>query len=147
MTVTIRAFRPDDQEAARILILAGLGEHFGFIDESMNPDLDDIQRSYKANGAVFVVAEARGGIVGTGALIEKAPETGRLVRMSVSPHHRGKGIGRALVGRLLSEAPREGIYQLSARPTMTGTMRSLSTAPAVFAKPGSGTATGTFQRQ
>jgi len=108
MTVTIRAFRPDDQEAARILILAGLGEHFGFIDESMNPDLDDIQRSYKANGAVFVVAEARGGIVGTGALIEKAPETGRLVRMSVSPHHRGKGIGRALVGRLLSEARARG---------------------------------------
>ena len=35
----IRAFEPRDQAAARQLILAGLGEHFGWIDETCNPDL------------------------------------------------------------------------------------------------------------
>ena len=76
--------------AVRSLILAGLGEHFGFVDESMNPDLDDIQTVYVDVGACFVIAEIAGDLAGTGALIEEEPGIGRLVRMSVSPVYRGK---------------------------------------------------------
>ncbi len=34
--LTIRPFAPGDQEAARRLILEGLVEHFGFVDEALN---------------------------------------------------------------------------------------------------------------
>jgi len=37
----IRPFRPADQAEVRALIQRGLGEHFGFIDEFANPDIDD----------------------------------------------------------------------------------------------------------
>jgi GNAT superfamily N-acetyltransferase len=110
MTATIRAFDPADQEAARTLILEGLGGHFGFIDETMNPDLDDIQATYVDTGACFVVAEIEGELAGTGALIEEGTRVGRLVRMSVAPAHRGKGLGRALVGHLLEEARSRGYH-------------------------------------
>lgn len=33
-----RSFEPCDQDAARHLILAGLGEHVGWIDETRNPE-------------------------------------------------------------------------------------------------------------
>jgi GNAT superfamily N-acetyltransferase len=112
MTPTLRSFVPADQEAARSLILEGLGGHFGFIDESMNPDLDDIQTTYLDAGACFVVAEVGGDLAGTGALIEEEPGVGRLVRMSVSTAHRGKGLGRALVSYLLDEARSRGYQQV-----------------------------------
>lgn len=100
----IRPFVPADQEAARWLILQGLGEHFGFIDESYNPDLNDIAASYLAAGHVFLVAELDGVLVGTGALITEAEGIGRMVRVSVRREQRGKGLGRALVERLVMEA-------------------------------------------
>lgn len=55
MSVTIRQFQPIDQEEARRIVLEGLGEHFGVIDESLNPDLDDIQESFIVAGDEFYV--------------------------------------------------------------------------------------------
>lgn len=107
-TVAIRDFRPDDQAIVRDLVLAGLGDHFGQIDETMNPDLDDIDGTYVATGGKVVVAEFAGAIVGAGTLIEEHPGVGRLVRMSVAKGQRGRGIGRGLVGHLLDEARRRG---------------------------------------
>ena len=106
--ITIRPFAPADQTATRRLVLNGLGDHFGHIDETMNPDLDDIETHYLRPGHRFVLAERDGTIVGTGALIEESPGTGRLVRMSVDRHHRGRGIGRALVDHLVAEARARG---------------------------------------
>ena len=111
-TVTIRPFAPADQEPVRRLILSGLGEHFGFVDEARNPDLDDIATSYLAAGHAFVVAELAGELIGTGALIEEAPGVGRLVRMSVSPAHRRRGVGRALVAHLIDLARCRGYRRL-----------------------------------
>jgi GNAT superfamily N-acetyltransferase/uncharacterized damage-inducible protein DinB len=107
-TLTIRDFTPRDQIVTRRLVLAGLGDHFGTIDETMNPDLDDIATHYLAPGHRFVLAERDGALVGAGALIEEAPDTGRLVRMSVDRAHRSQGIGRALVNHLLAEARTRG---------------------------------------
>src|SRR5262249_6135936 len=54
----MRPFAPEDQQAAQALILAGLGEHFGWIDERRNPDLVDIAASYAPPDSTFLVAEA-----------------------------------------------------------------------------------------
>ncbi len=108
MSVNIRPFTPRDQAAARQLVLNGLGEHFGWIDETRNPDLDDIDAHYIQRGSAFVVAEIGGAIVGAGGLIAVDAHTARIVRMSVSRAQRRNGIGRALVTRLLDAARQRG---------------------------------------
>jgi GNAT superfamily N-acetyltransferase len=108
----IRLFEPRDQAAARQLILTGLGEHFGWIDETCNPDLDDITANYVEPGHVFLVAEIGSELVGTGGLITEREGVGRIVRMSVSRVHRRGGIGRALVAHLLDAARQQGFAQV-----------------------------------
>lgn len=112
----IRPFRAADQQRARRLILAGLGEHFGFIDETCNPDLDDIWASYVVPGHLFVVAQCGADLVGTGALCVEASaadqQTGRIVRMSVSQRYRQQGIGRAIVMHLVQAAQQRGWTRL-----------------------------------
>jgi GNAT superfamily N-acetyltransferase len=100
----IRPFEPRDQPAARRLVNDGLGEHFGYVDESYNPDLDDIAARYRGRDDLFVVAELDGALVGTGALIREDEHTGRVVRMSVAPAQRRQGIARALVTHLIAAA-------------------------------------------
>ena len=107
-SLMIRPFTVADQTSTRALILAGLADHFGVLDETMNPDLNDIAGIYLLPGSTFVVADLDTEIVGCGALITEAPGTGRLVRMSVSRNHRGHGIGRALVNHLLAAARGRG---------------------------------------
>lgn len=110
----IRPFMLQDQPIARQLILDGLGGHFGFIDETMNPDLDDIWQQYIANGDLFVVVESDGVLVGTGALVKEGGDgiNGRLVRMSVHASHQRQGIGRRLVRHLCQKARECGYTQL-----------------------------------
>lgn len=110
--VTLRPFTPEDQEAARALILAGLKEHFGFIDPRYNPDLEDITESYVARGDTFLLAVRGEDILGTGALIRETAATGRIVRMSVAPEARRQGIGRLLVDRLLHAAGQRGFRRV-----------------------------------
>ncbi len=106
LALEIRPFEACDQSAARRLIIEGLGGHFGFIDETRNPDLNDIAVYYQ--GETFVVAYIGPELVGTGALITEDEKTGRLVRMSVCPQYRRRGIGRTLVGHLLLVARQRG---------------------------------------
>ena len=98
---TIRSFNKTDQQAARRLILRGLGEYFGYINTSLNPDVDDIWATYVEGGHQFVIAEIAGEIAGTGGLIFHPDRTGQLVRMSVDAKFRRNGIGRSLVQHLL----------------------------------------------
>ncbi|HEX8035978.1 MAG TPA: GNAT family N-acetyltransferase [Ktedonobacterales bacterium] len=111
-SLSIRPFVRDDQAMVRRLILGGLGEHFGFIDEARNPDLDDISLHYLAVGDYFIVAERGDEIVGTGALVARDGNTGQIVRVSVSPTYRREGIGAALVSQLLGEARARGFSQV-----------------------------------
>ena len=115
--ITIRPFRSDDQSTVRRLILAGLGDHFGHIDETKNPDLDDITASYVDQGACVIVAESEGAIVGAGTLKIEAPGIGRLVRMTVARDQRGRGLGRKLVAHLLDEARRRGYRRVVVETT------------------------------
>ncbi|MEI2610956.1 MAG: GNAT family N-acetyltransferase [Candidatus Promineifilaceae bacterium] len=111
-SLTIRSFTPEDQIPARRLILAGLGQHFGWIDENRNPDLNNIQQQYLDQGNLFIVAEKDGIIVGTGALIHEAPGVSRMVRISVSQLHQRQGIGRQLVKYLMQQAWAQGDERL-----------------------------------
>jgi ribosomal protein S18 acetylase RimI-like enzyme len=105
---TIRPFDPKDQQAARQLILAGLGDRFGRVDAARNPDLDDIMAHYVNAGHVFVVAEEAHELVGTGAM-EVSEGVGHLMRMSVAAGHRRKGICTAMVMHLVDQAKRKGL--------------------------------------
>lgn len=97
--IRIRPFVPADQADARAVILTGLGERFGFIDETLNPDLDDIAVSYRSGA--FLVAECEGRIVGTGALTHETDGVWRLHRMSTAKRHRRHRIGARLLARLV----------------------------------------------
>lgn len=110
--IDIRPFVSADQPAVRALVLAGLGDHFGVIDEGRNPDLDDIAASYLDRGDLFLVAEIDGALAGTGALIAEGPGVGRLVRMSVAADCRRRGVGRALVAALVGAAKARGQTRL-----------------------------------
>lgn len=111
-TVVVRAFQPEDQTETRSLILAGLAEHWGAIDESLNEDIDDIASSF--HGHVFLVAHSTdGAIVGSGGLlVREAGNRGELVRMSVRSDCRRLGIGTLLTIALRDEARSRGLSHL-----------------------------------
>ncbi len=104
----IRSFEVDDQQQARWLILQGLGEHFGYIDETLNPDLDDILHNYIIPGHVFVVACMGDEIVGTGALILHGEGLSEMVRISTRKDYRRRGIGQAIIAYLVNVARQRG---------------------------------------
>ena len=106
--IEIRSFRRQDQQRVRDLIQQGLGEHFGWIDETANPDLDDIAATY--GDEVFLVAWRGDELVGTGALVREAEGVGRIVRMSVAGEYQRRGIGTRILDRLI-EAARDRDYR------------------------------------
>jgi GNAT superfamily N-acetyltransferase len=110
--LVIRPFEPTDHDAAKDLILQGLGEHFGFIDFTKNPDLNDIQGTYVESGHVFLVAIVDGRLVGTGALTQDTETRGRLVRISVDRQGRRSGLGSRIVKDLLQVARSRGYHEV-----------------------------------
>ena len=128
--VRIRPFAPAISARARALILAGLCEHWGWLDPSLNPDLNDIAASYLTPGHVFFVAESGQALAGTGALVING-DSGQIVRVAVHPQWRRCGIGQALVIALLDAARARGLdCACGWRPTTTGVMPSASTGTA-----------------
>lgn len=115
--LVIRPFRPCDQVAARHLILDGLRERWGELDETKNSDLDDIADCY-ANG-FFLVACLRDEVIGTGALIPEAAGVGRIVRMSVAQSRRREGVGRQILEALLERARAAGYRRVVLETTAT----------------------------
>lgn len=100
--LVIRPFQPADQPAAKALILDGLAGHWGFLDPTLNPDLNHIAVSYAAG--VFLTAWLGDRMVGTGAFLPEGYGIYRIVRMSVRAEFRRLGIGSMvlhdLVGRI-----------------------------------------------
>lgn len=113
----IRPFAPTDQPTTKALILAGLAEHWGVLDLTLNPDLNDIASSY-ADG-VFLTAWLGDELVATGALMPESPGVMRIVRMSVAHTHQRCGIGRALLERLHAQIRDAGCHQIVVETTST----------------------------
>lgn len=115
--LTIQPFAPADQPAAKALILQGLEEHWGTLDLSLNPDLNDIAASY-ADGA-FLCAWLTGELVGTGAIVPEDEGVMRVVRMSVQRERRRMGIASRILHVLLEEARRRGYHTIVIETTET----------------------------
>jgi GNAT superfamily N-acetyltransferase len=109
--LSVRRFEPGDQDAARSLILQGLGEHFGFIDETLNRDLDDIATTY--GSSTFLVAERDGAIVGTGVLTVGEAGVARVSRMSTASGERRSGVGTTVLSALIDEARKASCSRLA----------------------------------
>ena len=115
--IKIRPFHPGNQAAAKALILDGLVEHWGFLDESKNPDLEDIAASY--SGGTFLVAWMDGEIVGTGAFMPRSKTEVEVIRMSVSKESRRGGIGDRILQELCNQAARDGYQKVILETTKT----------------------------
>ena len=73
-------------------------------EESLRAQLDD-----------FTVAEGPGGeIIGCGALTLLGPGLGEVRSLAVSEAHAGRGLGHAIVERLLQEAAERGLSEVLA---------------------------------
>lgn len=108
--IRIVEFAASDQGPVRELILAGLAEHWGHVDPSLNADLDNIAATYA--GAIVLVARLDHRIVGTGTLVPRSEEVGEIVRMSVATDIRKRGIGKLLLGELCRRAPALGLRRI-----------------------------------
>ena len=116
-SIEIALFRPQEQEAVSQLILAGLEEHWGYLDRSKNPDLRNIAETY-ADGT-FLVAWKDGQVVGTGAFLPRTEEVVEIVRMSVHQDFRRQGIGRQILQELCNRAYRAGYRKAILETTET----------------------------
>jgi putative acetyltransferase len=116
-TLSLRPFRPEDQDAVKALILAGLKEHWGTLDPSLNPDLDDIATTYA--DATFLLACQGSRIVGTGGLKPRDTDAGEIVRMSVAAGCRRRGIGRRILDALIAAARDQDFARIILETTQT----------------------------
>ncbi|MBN1304839.1 MAG: GNAT family N-acetyltransferase [Anaerolineales bacterium] len=115
----IRPFQPEDQAAVKNLILNGLVEHWGSLDMTKNPDLNDIANTY-AN-AIFLVACCRGVIIATGACVPCMEKQAEIKRMSVHKDWRRNGLGTRILQELLTRARKAGFERIILETTETWT--------------------------
>jgi putative acetyltransferase len=116
-TIELKPFQNQDQPLVKNLILDGLVDHWGVLDESKNPDLDEIATSY-ANG-IFLVAWLDDEIIGTGAFKPHSATQVEIVRMSVKKDLRRQGIGRQILDELLRRAAQAGYEEVILETTET----------------------------
>lgn len=95
-----------------------LQQYYADIDERFEGGVDldailtsDVDEVSPPNG-LFLVARLDGRAVGCGCLKRTAPGTVDIKRMWLSPDVRGRGLGRAVLERLVSEARRLGFRQV-----------------------------------
>lgn len=106
----IRKFEPKDQVPAKNLIIACLVEYFGFIDETLNPDLADIALSF--GDGYFFVGEIDGEVVATGGYQPFDTETVKIERVSVDSKFRRHGFASQLFTALMTEAKKGGYQRI-----------------------------------
>lgn len=100
------------QEEAKEIILNGLAERFGFLDDTLNPDLNDIQHYYIDKGDIFIVGLYHSTAVCTGALTKEDHATGRIERMSVLKAYRQQGLASIMLLELEKRAKELGYVKL-----------------------------------
>jgi putative acetyltransferase len=115
--ISIRTFQPGDQAACKALVLAGLEEHWGALDPTLNPDLDDIAAAF--GSGCFLTAWNGAELAGTGGFVPIAPDCVQISRMSVLRDLRGQGLGRRILAALLSAARERGMRRAILETTET----------------------------
>jgi GNAT superfamily N-acetyltransferase len=107
--IQIERFDPVMQDAFRALVLDGMAERWGVVDESLNTDLDDIGTHYGSDCVLVAVDSVT--VVGTGILLIRKAQ-GEIVRMSVHRDYRRRGIARQLVAELVHLASGHGVKRI-----------------------------------
>jgi len=111
---TIRLARPEDDAA----VARELAQYLSFIGDAFEPegldhDIAHWQEEYGGGqGALLLVQDPAGEVVGTAAVRFLAPGVGELKRMWLRPTCQGRGLGRRLMDASLEEARRLGCRSL-----------------------------------
>lgn len=109
----IRRFRKADARAVRRLVEAVLREHGLWRSHiPFMSDLEDVARAYRRPGD-FLVVEAGRRIVGSGGVLPCGRGRGSLQRMYLLKAWRGRGLGRAVLERLLASSRERGLKELT----------------------------------
>jgi len=117
--LTIRPIQENEYHLARELALAGLEERWGWIDPTLNPDLEQIDVTFREG--IFLVALQDGRIIATGGLLPEDEHSCRIVRMSVVLQHRNQGVGSAILDCLIEEAMLRGYDRIVVETTAAWT--------------------------
>ncbi len=108
------ATHADGPEVQRLIF--GILREFGLCPEPAATDADllDIEVAYGSRGGWFMVLEeeSTGSLVGSVALLPRSASEVELRKMYLSPAHRGRGLGRFLLGTALDEARRRGFHRM-----------------------------------
>ena len=116
-SISLAPFQASDQPAVKALVLAGLVDHWGQLDPTLNPDLNDIAETYK--DAYFLVAKQEERVVGCGALVPRDAHTAEIKRMSVAAAMRRQGLGRRILTALCEQAKARGFQRIILETTET----------------------------
>jgi GNAT superfamily N-acetyltransferase len=111
--ITIRPGTRDD--AAGVIALIGrVFVEYGWIWDppSEVPDLLDFEAHYAAPHGAFWVVTDNGRVVGSAGVDRRGPGLAELHRLYLEPTQRGRGLGDALVGRVLEWCRTESIARL-----------------------------------
>ncbi len=81
------------------------------VNAMIESDLSDLHKFHPPDGR-FYLAQYDKTIAGVGCLKKLTEDVGEIQRMYVLPSFRGKGIGRAIVSRLIDDAKSIGYRQL-----------------------------------
>jgi GNAT superfamily N-acetyltransferase len=109
----------ETQDQAKNIILSGLRERFGYLDESYNKDLDDIYHYYMNGENVFLIGRLHTKVICTAALIHEELHIGRVVRMSVLQDHRRRGYARRMLEEIERQALNQGFRKIVVETTNT----------------------------
>jgi len=118
MDSSLRAFRKEDADGVRNLILGILSKEYPF-DKSAYSDSDlyKISETYGGGRDSFFVVESDSQIVGTVGVKEESHSEALLRRLFVDLKHRKKGYGSALLGRAIEFCKDKGYKKLYFRCT------------------------------
>lgn len=106
-SIQIVDFEPMYQQSLSKPINRGLGERFGYIDESLNLDLQGIELHFKDGN--FLLALAHNELVGTGAILPEGSGVGRIVRMATDSKLRREGVGTRVI-QALEQREKRGLH-------------------------------------
>jgi putative acetyltransferase len=124
MSLRIDEIRSHEIDAAKAVIREVCFEVFGHEPLAFD-DMDQVLVQYAAPSGIFLVLRDAEAIVGTGAIRRIDRQTCELKRMWFLPSYRGRGLGRAMVERLLEFARQAGYerVRLDTTPTLTAANR------------------------
>ena len=103
---TLREWRESDTPDV-LRLVSSILEEYGFHADPLTSeaDLNDIRSSYfEKRGAFYVLTDQKGGLAGTAGFFGLSAEVCKVRKMYVARSHRGLGLGRILLDRVLQEA-------------------------------------------